>query len=122
MKGILLLFLTLTLLSCSTVRLYYKSEFETDDGQKGIVEYYRSYKVETTQKLCILTGIIWGGACWTYLFYPNKKQSDQIKKDVRQEVLSKIGHHRYLLNNESIDRAEWVQKDPYFSLKWTKLE
>ena len=86
-KYISFLALTCLLISCSSVRMKYDGEFKTGDGRSGKYVYERSYEVKTLRLWCIITGIVYGGACWGYLILPTSNMKEAFHKDAEAKLL-----------------------------------
>ncbi len=106
-KSSKLIIIGLLLASCSTVRVKYEATIVDDYFKTAQFEYYKSYPLDELRRKCMLTAILFGGACWNYLKEPN----DDIKRQVQQDALSKIeeifGPNNFGHRNISVNRFGW---------------
>lgn len=103
MKHLLLVFI----LSCSSMHLRLKSEYQTQDNQQGSVVFEKSYETKTVMWSCILTGIFYGGACWIYTMMPMVAQENTFVQDAEQALREKLGVSNVKLQKVEVVRHSW---------------
>lgn len=108
MKTINFLLLTVFLsAACTNIRVRYNSEIKLNDGRTGTYIYEKSYKVGGLQVWgCVLTGIIYGGLCWTYLGLPSSSHKEQLNQDAHDQ-LANLLQTPYQEGEVIIQRVNW---------------
>ena len=106
-------FLLIAFSSCSTIRVNYEADFQTDNNKSGKIEYKNSYKVGGgTRILCVVTGIIYGGSCWMYLGMPNAEHRSMARSDAERTLREELGASQVTTSNISIRRLNWSEEEP----------
>ena len=105
--------------SCGTVRMRYGAKFETQNQKKGEFVYEKSYPVGNLQTWCIITGILYGGACWFYLGLPYEKHQNMIKRDARIKLGSKVNETDLKMYEENISRLNFKDLKEHHSVSIT---
>lgn len=115
-KILLLVAITSLLSSCGTVRVRYGAKFKTQNQKKGEFVYEKSYAVGSLQTWCIITGIVYGGACWLYLGLPYNKHEEMVKRDARIKLGTLVGETDLIMYEESIARQNFKDLKEYHSV------
>lgn len=108
MKTINILLLTVFFTSaCSNIRVRYNSQLKLNDGRTGTYLYEKSYKVSGFNVWgCVITGILYGGLCWTYLGLPSSTHKEQLDQDAHDHLASLI-KVPYQEEEVIIQRVNW---------------
>jgi hypothetical protein len=107
MNKFLMAIISTTLLSCSTIRLQYEGEFKTDDGREGKYVLRKSYPVGSIRTWCMVTGILYGGACWFYFSKPDDEMERRVEEDAKWKLKSKLNIKSLLLSTKKVERLSW---------------
>lgn len=99
--------LILFLLSCSSIHLRLKSEYQTQNNQVGEFIYEKSYDTKTIMWACIVTGIFYGGACWVYTMMPMTVQENNIVSDAQYALRDRLGVPQVEVKDPVVDRVSW---------------
>lgn len=100
--------LIISITGCSTVRLKYEADYKvTGQQQTNRMVYENDYSAGYLRWACVLTGWIWGGACWGYLAMPFESQKKEVRKDARKKLLTETKLSAVDIHNGSIERAGW---------------
>jgi hypothetical protein len=118
-----LLFILLFLLSsCSTVRLGYQGAVKDQDGNEvGSFAMEKSYSTSNMQLWCIITGIIYGGACWGYLIMPTTNQRKEFHRDALARIKEKTGRDNLQFHYDGIKKVSWESSEEFFTLNLGQL-
>ena len=98
------------LLSCSSIHLRLKSEYQTQNNQVGEFIYEKSYDTKTIMWACIVTGIFYGGACWVYTMMPMTVQESNIVADAQYALRDRLGVPQVEVINPVVDKDSWDNK------------
>jgi hypothetical protein len=127
MKISLFILLTMLLSGCATIRLKYdvdvKVTANTNDktAANGKVTFEKSYPIDNQKILCMISGVLYGGACWFYLGMPNSEQMAAIKRDGKLRIQEYFEGKRLEYVSSEVSRVSWddeaerLQISPEFS-------
>ena len=121
---IFILTLVIIFSSCSTIRLRHKSRFLIPNQKQGEFQFTQSIPVGSLQTWCLLTGIIYGGACWVYLGLPSESQKNEIDKNARIRLASLIRTDEFELSDVSVSKLSWNKEETIHQISnvWRKEE
>ncbi|HAZ13053.1 MAG TPA: hypothetical protein DCY86_09725 [Bdellovibrionales bacterium] len=85
----------------------YDGDFKTNDGRSGKYVYERSYEVKTLRLWCIITGIVYGGACWGYLVLPTTDMKHTFNKHAEIRLLELAKAQSVILYPENSNFLSW---------------
>lgn len=119
-RAVILSFVAMLVLGCSTATFRYESQAQDGQGRDLSYRYEKSYDLGSNPVLCGLTGIFWGGWCWTYTGMPNSSQETQVKADAQADLQQKLGTKNFKIKSEAITRVSWGNRPPYSSLANTE--
>ena len=106
------LIVILLLSSCSTIRMYASGKARDANGDLGSFVYKKSLSVGGGNiVLCALTGIFYGGWCWTYLGMPNSGHRIKLRKALIADLEKETGATSIALDELKIKRLSWSTKD-----------
>jgi hypothetical protein len=88
----------------------YETKFTASNGKSGQFVYENSYNVGSLQTWCIITGILYGGACWGYLSYPSKDHDNFVTSDAKIKLANLIGTTDIGFENTRITKTTWGGK------------
>lgn len=114
-----LVILSLSFVSCSSIRLQYDADVQTKDGKAGQFHFEKSYNVGGGQPLwCGLSFIFFGGACWYYLVMPTVPEKHILEADAEAALQKKLGSSPVSTENVKIDQVSWSNEPPTSELKF----
>ena len=102
--------------SCSTARFKLKTDYRTQDNQQGNLVFEKSYDLGGYKWSCWLTGLWYGGACWTYNFMPFEAQTERLVADAKIELMRKLnstGEITFI--GPEIRRVSWNDSSTIFN-------
>jgi len=103
-----LIVMTLLLGSCSTIRIKATGEASSGKEKLGKFVYRKSIKVGAGNIVfCAITGIFYGGWCWTYLGMPNSGHRSKLRKALIEDLKAKTGLSSIDLDKISMRRLSW---------------
>ena len=99
-------------LSCTTVRYRYDAEVEIKKSKEYHFSLEKNYRYDLDAALCALTGIYFGGWCWTYFNKPSSEDMDLISqaadKKIRNIMKAKgIKKYDYKILGSRVKRLSW---------------
>lgn len=107
--------------SCSTIRMYASGKARDANGDLGTFVYKKSLAVGGGNiVLCALTGIFYGGWCWTYLGMPNSGHRIKLRKALIADLEKETGASSIALDELKIKRLSWSNKDSVLEYKGSK--
>jgi hypothetical protein len=102
--------------SCSSIRMGYHGPVKNTDGQElGSFAFEKSYSTSNLQLWCIITGIIYGGACWAYLAMPLTNQRKEFHRDALEKLKLQTGQNNIDFNYDGIKQINWENRDESFT-------
>jgi len=110
-ERILTVTLAAMLTACSSIHLKYTAQMTADNVTREVAAE-RSYSIQSTQTLCIITGVLYGGWCWAYLFMPTRSQIATMAGDSRVLLKGNRESGRYSFARERVQRVGWKKREP----------
>ncbi len=121
MKTLIISLISLTLVSCSSIRMKYEGEVLTTDGKKSYVQAEKSYPIsETDKSMCMITGIFFGGFCWFFTVMPTTQQRATMERDVKSALEKQLNTSNFSIVTKSNDKINWEQKEDVLILSKEK--
>lgn len=112
MKRIVAAALFFSLSACSSMRLRYGAQVESD-GQEKRFTYENSYDVGGgIPTICALTAIFLGGACWYYLVMPTVPDQKKAQDDGEAALKKEMGQKLYSVKSYQVDLHGWKSEPP----------
>ena len=100
--------MTLILSSCSTIRIKATGEASTGNEKVGKFVYRKSIKVGAGNIVfCAITGILYGGWCWTYLGMPNSGHRAKLRRALIADLEAQTGKSNIVLDKINMRRLSW---------------
>lgn len=92
--------------------MYASGKARDANGDLGSFVYKKSLSVGGGNiVLCALTGIFYGGWCWTYLGMPNSGHRIKLRKALIADLEKETGATSIALDELKIKRLSWSTKD-----------
>ncbi len=106
--------LSLSLVSCSTMRLRYEVQLTSvKDDRAARFIFEKSYDLSSESWTCGLTAVFLGGYCWAYQKMPSKAQSEKIRQEALLRLDDTMGMGKYVIESDSVARMSWAEAPPY---------
>jgi hypothetical protein len=114
----LLILALFALVRCGSMQMRYTAQIKTEDGRKGEYELFASKDLNGTPVFCAITGVIYGGWCWAYLFYPTSGDKREMAEKAKKRMDAEFGIGKYTAYDEYIERASWKNDPPEAAVKF----
>lgn len=118
MKNLILLVSALGV-SCTTLRVKYRATIVHEgESKKTPFEVYHEESIDVSNyaAACWITGIFYGGACWTYLNMPFGLQRKQVAEHAERKILEKYGTGDVIYEQQTFEQVNWQWKSPRTSI------
>ncbi|MFT6070787.1 MAG: hypothetical protein ACJAT2_000652 [Bacteriovoracaceae bacterium] len=101
--------------------MYASGKARNNDGDLGSFVYKKSMPVGGGNiVLCALTGIFYGGWCWTYLGMPNSGHRKKLRASLIADLEKETGTSSIKLDQLKIKRLSWSSVETSLDLNKTQ--
>ena len=107
------------------MRLEYRAEVEVKKKNSKKVQvsviHKKSYHLYKTAFFCGLTGILYGGWCWTYAFQPFKDEYNDMRSSSKR-LIAETFKSGFKIIDYDIRRISWIESPMFFSTSESEPE
>lgn len=100
------------------MRLEYRADIEIEGENSRKVQvsviHKKSYNLYGSALLCGITGFLYGGWCWSYVFQPFKDDYNDMRSSSEDLIAKKFKSGFNLIDYE-IKRISWIHSPKFFS-------